>query len=360
LKNRILFFLTAAFILNAAVCYPQQKKPKNIIFLIGDGMGLNAVTSSVYYLDNSQFRRFPFTGLVVTRSANQLITDSGAGVTSYATGNRTKNQSISVDTAGVSLETVLDYARSKGLATGIVATNSITDATPAGFYAHVVKRTDQNRIAEYLLEGKVDIAIGGGQNYFLPKGMGGERKDNKNIIDSLKARGYKVPFSYDDLKNTPINERIISLLDKGPMPKASERSFSLGDLTDFTLRKLNLSKKGFFVMIEGSQIDSYEHLNDFKSAFNELRDFNTAVKKALDFAENDKNTLVVVIADHETGGLSITGGDFNTPVVKWTTGDHSAAMIGVFAYGPGSNLFSGIIDNFQIGRIIFKLMGKKL
>lgn len=322
-------------------------------------MGLNAVTSSVYYLDNSQFRRFPFTGLVVTRSADTLITDSAAGVTSYATGNRTKNQSLSVDTTGKPLPTVLDYAKGKGLATGVVATNSITDATPAGFYAHVVKRTDQNRIAEYLLEGKVDLAIGGGRNYFLPVTLDGKRKDGKNIVDSLKAHGYKVPFTFNELKNSSPDDRIVALLDKGQIAKSTERNFTLGDLADFTIKQLNRNKKGFFVMIEGSQIDSYEHLNDFKSAFNELRDFNTAVKTAIDFAEKDKNTLVIVIADHETGGLSIPGGNFKTPVIKWTTGDHSAAMIGVFAFGPSSNLFTGIIDNFQIGRLIFKLLGKK-
>jgi len=360
LKNKVFFLLTAAFLLNAAFCYPQKNKPKNIILLIGDGMGITAVTSSVLYLENSQFRRFPYTGLVVTCSASNLITDSGAGATSYATGNRTKNQSISVDTSGQLLQSVLDFAKGKGLATGLIATNSITDATPAAFYAHVIKRTDQSRIAEYLIEGKVDIAIGGGRNFFLPKNLEGTRKDDKNIIDSLKARGYKTPFTFDELKRISPKEKIVSLLDKGQITKAPDRSFSLGDLAGFTLNKLSLNKKGFFVMIEGSQIDSGEHLNDFNYAFNELKDFNTAIKTALDFAEKDKNTLVIVIADHETGGFSISGGDFKTPVVTWTTKDHSAAMIGVFAYGPGAELFTGIIDNYQIGRKIFSLLGKKM
>ncbi len=323
-------------------------------------MGLNAVTSSVYYLDNSQFRRFPYTGLVVTRSADNLITDSGAGGTSYATGNRTKNQSVSVDTTGKPMLTVLDYAKSKGLATGLVVTNSITDATPAAFYAHVVKRTDQARIAEYLLEDKVDVIIGGGQSFFLPKQLNGSRKDDKNIIDSLKARGYKVVFSYDSLKTIPDKDRVAALMAKVEMPKAKERGFELGDLSSIALHRLSLNKKGFFVMIEGSQIDSYEHVNDFNSAFDEIKDFNTAVKTALDFAEKDKNTLVIVLADHETGGLSITGGNFKAPVVSWTTKVHSAAMIGVFAYGPGAELFTGIKDNYQIGRIMFRLFGKNI
>ena len=246
MKNKIFFFLTAAFLLNAAVFYPQTKKPKNIILLIGDGMGLNAVTSSVYYLDNSQFRRFPFTGLVVTRSADNLITDSGAGVTSYATGNRTKNQSVSVDTTGKTLETVLDFAKRKGLSTGVVATNSITDATPAGFYAHVVKRTDQNRIAEYLLEGKVDVAVGGGLNYFLPKSLNGKRADEKNIVDSLKARNYKVPFTFEDFKQTAPKDKVVALLDKGAITTAKKRNFSLGEIASIVLDKLKLNKKGFF------------------------------------------------------------------------------------------------------------------
>jgi len=358
LKNKIFSLLAAALLFNAAVCYSQQK-PKNIILLIGDGMGIGAVSSSVYYLENSQFRRFTHTGLVVTRSADNLITDSGAGATSYATGNRTKNQSVSVDTTGKTLQTVLDYAKLKGKATGLVATNSITDATPAGFYAHVVKRTDQARIAEYLLERKVDLVIGGGKSFFLPKSLGGNRKDEKNVIDSLRALGFNVTFTFDSLKQTNGRDKVIALLDKVELPRAGKRDFSLGDLAEIALKKLSLNKKGFFVMIEGSQIDSGEHINDFDFAFSELKDFNTAVKKALDFAEKDKNTLVVVVADHETGGLSITGGNFKTPVIAWTTKNHSAALIGVFAYGPGAQLFTGVLDNFQVGRNIFKLLGKK-
>lgn len=359
MKNKIFFSFAAALLLNAAVCYSQQAKPKNIILLIGDGMGLNAVTSSVYYLDNNQFRRFPFTGLVITSSVNQLITDSGAGATAYSSAIRTYNLSIGVDTTGKPMQTLLEFAKSINLSTGIIATKAITDATPAAFYAHVTQRSKQTEIAEFLLNKKVDIAIGGGRNYFLPTELKGDRKDNKNIVDSLKARGYKTPFTYEELKQTNSKDKIIALLDKKHFVKAPERSFSLGDLTGILIDRLKLNKNGFFAMVEGSQIDSGEHDNDLPYTIGELRDFNEAVKAALDFAEKDKHTLVVVVADHETGGLSITGGNFKAPVVSWTTKDHTASMIGVFAYGPGANQFSGIIDNFTIGERLFKLLGKK-
>ncbi len=321
-------------------------------------MGLNAVTVSDFYLENSQFRRFPYTGLVNTRSANQLITDSGAGGSAYSTGERVLNRSVGVDTTGKPLLNVLEFAKSQKLETGIVATKAVTDATPAAFYAHVAQRANLNDVAEFLLKNKVDIVIGGGRSYFLPESLGGERKDNKNLLDSLKAKGYKLPATIDELKSTQVKDRIIALLEKKHLPRGDEREYSLGDLTSIALERLSRNKKGFFAMIEGSQIDSWLHLNEYKASINEIKDFNTAIKAALDFAAKDKNTLVIVIADHETGGLSITGGNFKEPVVKWTTKDHTAALIGVFAYGPSANLFTGIIDNYQIGRIIFKLLGK--
>jgi alkaline phosphatase len=359
LNKKIFLPLIAALFFNAAICYTQTNKPKNIILLIGDGMGLNAVTSSELYLDNSQFRRFTHTGLVVTTSADTIITDSGAGATALATGERTKNQSISVDVNGKILPTVLEFAKSKGLSTALIATKSITDATPAAFYSHVSERTHQSEIAEMLMQNKVDIIIGGGAKYFLPKNMKGSRKDEKNIIDSLIERGYKYTVTFDELKQTAPKDKVVSLLDNGNLPKANERNYSLGELTELTLKKLKLNKKGFFVMVEGSQIDTWEHTNNFDYTMAELKDFNSAVKIALDFAQKEGNTLVIVVADHETGGLSITGGDFKKPVPSWTTKDHTASMVGVFTFGPGSGLFTGIIDNFQIGRNIFKNLGKK-
>lgn len=344
--------------MSAAVCYPQGQKPKNIILLIGDGMGLNAVTVSDFYIENSQFRRFPYTGLVNTRSANQLITDSGAGGSAYSTGERILNRSVGVDTTGKPLLNVLEYAKRRKLETGIVATKAITDATPASFYAHVSQRANLNDVAEFLLKNKVDIVIGGGRGNFLPENLGGERKDNKNLIDSLQKRGYQLPATIEELKNTSLNDRIVALLEKKHLPRADERKYTLGEMTSIALERLSRNKKGFFVMIEGSQIDSWLHLNEYKASVNEIRDFNSAIKAALDFAEKDKNTLVIVIADHETGGLSITGGNFKEPVVKWTTKDHTASLVGVFAYGPSASLFTGLIDNYQIGRIIFKLLGK--
>lgn len=359
MKRKIFLTFTAALVLNAALCYPQAKKPKNVILLIGDGMGINAVTTSELYLSNSQFRRFTKTGLVITSSADTIITDSGAGATALATGERTKNETISVDVNGKPMPTILEFAKSKGLSTGVIATKSVTDATPAAFYAHSTARSQQSEIAEMLMNRNVDVIVGGGAKYFLPKALKSSRKDEKNIVDSLVARGYKKALTLEEYKQTALKDKVIALLEMGALPKASLRNYTLGELTELTLNKLKINKKGFFLMVEGSQIDSGEHINDFDWTMGELKDFNTAVKTALDFARKDGNTLVIVVADHETGGLSITKGDFKKPFPSWTTKDHTSSMIGVFAYGPGSELYTGILDNFQVGRNIFKNLGKK-
>jgi len=328
--------------------------PKNIILLIGDGMGVNYVTTSVLSLENDQFLRFTTSGFSVTCSADNLITDSAAGGTALSAGARTNNGVISQDPSLKNLKTVVEYAEEKGLSTGVISTSSITHATPASFYAHVESRKMENEIAEFLPESGVDVAIGAGNNFFLPAGKGGERTDGKNIVDVLTGKGYKYFNDIKALESYSGDDKIISLLAPKSLEVATKRDYTLGQLTKVGLDHLSKSENGFFLMVEGSQIDWGGHANDQGYATGELKDFNTAIKEALDFAEKDGNTLVIVTADHETGGMSIIEGNLDGTGIEmgWTTKHHTPGMVPIFSYGPGSEYLTGIKQNFQIGQYI--------
>lgn len=357
-----LFLLLAAIVVFTTIAFAQpEAKPKNIIFLIGDGMGLNLVTASVLTLENDSFKEFQSVGLVVTCSADKLITDSAAGATALATGHRTNNGMISVDPSGKTLSTIFEFAKQKGLSTGLVVACSITNATPACFYAHVSSRSNNFEIAEQFVHSGVDVTIGGGTNYFLPEELGGEREDQKNLVEMLKVNSYSFYSSYDEL-NKSNSERIISILDKDLIPKASERNYTLGDLTKIALNKLSKNSSGFILMVEGSQIDKAGHANDEDFYISEQKDFNYAVQEALKFAREDKNTLVIVTADHDTGGYSIIGGDKEAKKLEggWLTKGHSANMVGVFAYGPGHQFFSKVLENYEIGRKLIEFVNPQI
>jgi alkaline phosphatase len=333
-------------------------KPKNIIILIGDGMGVTQVTYDVLNNPNSAFTRFKLSGFSLTQSADNLITDSGAGGTAISTGERTKNKSIAVDTAGKPLETIIEKAIKLQKSTGVVATSSITDATPADFVAHISNRKSEFDIAEQFSNCNVDILIGGGGKFFLPNGVpGGHRTDGKNLVDAIKSKWNYVDNFDDFIKNN--NKKIFALLDTANIRPANERNFTLGQITKKTIEILSQNKNGFVLMVEGSQIDWACHGNDQKYLEGELKDFSTAINAAMDFAEKDKNTLVIVLADHETGGTSITKGNFTNIKLEFISRGHTGTMIPVFVYGPGAELFTGIHKNYEIGRNLKNLLEKK-
>jgi alkaline phosphatase len=332
----------------------KVKHPKNIILLIGDGMG----TSQVYagYTAKKGIMNItgmPVSGFSVTYSASDYITDSGAGGTALATGVKTNNYSIGVDEKGQHVRTILEMAEQKGLSTGLVATSTITHATPASFIAHTSNRSKYADIAFDFLRTDIDVFIGGGYNHFA------RRADSLNLIDSLKARGYFVARDLKDV-DLPSTRRLAALLADEHMPSmAKGRGNMLPDATEMALKMLKRNKLGFFVMIEGSQIDWGGHDNDVSYVVNEMVDFDNAVGKALQFAAKDGETLVIVTADHETGGFGITGGNLATGDVQgsYLTKDHTATMVPVFAYGPGSELFTGVQQNTDIFKKCAKLLG---
>lgn len=361
MQKKLSLVLMVVVISTATLFSQHQSKPKNIILLIGDGFGLSQVSASVLSLKNDPFKKFHSIGLVNTCSADNLITDSAAGATAYATGYRTKNGRISVDENGNPLETITEIAQKKKMSIGIVVTSSLTNATPAAFLSHSLKRQDEFNIAEQIVKSKVDILFGAGTDFFLSKEFGGKREDSKNLIDSMIASGYNFIKDPSEVSSASITKKSIGLFSKYSLPHADKRNYSLGLLTKLAIDYLSKDKDGFFLMIEGSQIDWAADHNDSDYLFAEILDFNSAIEEALRFAEKDKNTLVIVTSDHDTGSAGITGinKESNQLVLSWATKSHTANFVGIFSFGPSSKLFEGFLDNYTIGRKLINLIDPK-
>lgn len=355
--KKIISFITAGVILTSTV-FCQHSKPKNIIILIGDGMGLSQVSASVLMDKSDPYQKFQSIGLVNTSSNDNFVTDSGASGTAYATGYRTKNRMISVDENGNELTNILDVARGKKKSTGVVVTCSVTNATPATFLAHNGSRKEEFGIAEQICKSNADVLIGAGTDYFLPKSLGGKREDNINYLDSMTSRGYTIIRDTSKIEELSSCKKVFGVFSGYALPWANKRKFTLGDLTNQAIKTLSKDKDGFVLMVEGSQIDWADDKNDKNYLFGELKDFNTAIKTAIEFAEKDKNTLVIVLADHDTGslGLSSQNKDTGEIDVVWATRLHTANFVGVFSFGPGSQIFSGFQKNFEVGRKLQNLL----
>lgn len=347
----ILFFIATIF---------AKQTPKNIILLIGDGMGISAVSASVNSIENDQFKKFKSVGLINTCSADNLVTDSAAGATAYATGYRTNNGKLGIDPSGKKLENIVEIAKKKNMSAGVVVTCSVTNATPAAFLSHVESRKSEFEIAEQIYKNNnVDLILGAGSDFFLPRSLGGKREDEKNIADSMKHKGYNVIID-STFSNIKFTNKTLGLYSPNAFVEANNRNFSLGDITKSAIDYLSKNKNGFFLMIEGSQIDWAEEHNDRNYFYSEMKDFNTAVKEALDFAEKDKNTLVIVLADHDTGSFGINSKN-NDGLVdwNWASNKHTANLIGMFSFGPGSENFTGIQNNYEVGRKLINFIQKK-
>jgi alkaline phosphatase len=360
-SNRILHIfslLLFVFVINANA----GSVPKNIIILIGDGMGSNQVSASILSLKNDPYRRFDISGFSVTVSADKLVTDSAAGASAVATGYRVNNLAVSIDhNTNQPLFSLFDLAERHKKSTGIVVTSSVTHATPAAFVANVKNRREEFEIAQQLSERNIDIVIGGGIKFFTPKSLEGDRKDNLNLIDNIINRGYNYYDSYEKLSGANHDNKFFALFQKDGLLPASERNYSLGDLTKIAINYLKQRPEGFILMVEGSQIDWAGHANNQEYFFSEMNDFNDAVNIALDFANENGETLVLVTADHETGGMSTVEGnsDGSKIKLKYNTGHHTADMVPVFAKGPGAEQFSGVNDNYIIGRKLFRLIDSR-
>ncbi len=354
----VLIIAIAAVSISCTGTYQQKGKEssevKNIIFMIGDGLGVAQVYAAMELSEETlNMEKAEFAGFTKTSSLTHKITDSAAGGTAMATGKKTKNGVIGQDTTGVIFKSILEYAEENGLSTGLVSTSSITHATPASFIAHEINRNNYEAIAADFLDTDIEVFIGGGYDHF------GNREDGLNLIDSLTQKGYEVDTTMDEVMNSGA-EKLAGLVGKGHLPPAKQgRGNMLPEATRKSLDILSKNEKGFFLMVEGSQIDWGGHANDIDYVLSETYDFDRAVGVALEFAEKNPGTLIVVSSDHETGGLTLPAveGDYKVISSHFSTGGHSPVMVPIFSYGPGAEKFSGIIDNTDFFPRFMELYG---
>ena len=333
-----------------------DKNAKNIILMIGDGMGTGQIYAGLIANMGhlNMMEEFPITGFSKTYSADELITDSAAGGTAIATGEKTNNGMIGVTPDNVPIQSILEIAEKRGKSTGLVATSTITHATPAAFIAHVASRNDYERIALQFLDSDIDVFIGGGAVNFI------KRNDNRNLTKDLSKKGYAICLSMDEL-DTCSSDKIAGLVyESAPPSIMNGRGEMLIEATKKAIDVLSRNDKGFFLMVEGSQIDWGNHQNDIRYQTLEVQDFDRAVGEAIKFAKKDGETLIIVTADHETGGLGINGGDMSTGRIEagFTTMGHTGVMVPVLAFGPKSELFSGIYENTEIFHKMVKAYGR--
>jgi alkaline phosphatase len=325
-------------------------KPRNIILFIGDGMGVAQLYAGITVSDHTfNLEKFPYSGFSKTYSADSYITDSGAGGTAIACGIKTNNGMIGVKPDGTPVSSIIEIAHKNGLATGVVSTSAITHATPASFVAHNSDRDNYEGIAKDFLNGSIDLFIGGGEDHFR------SRKDDVDLTVKLKEQGFSIVYTLEEMKRTD-SKKIAGLLAKVHMPKASEgRGGALEEMTLKAIETLSKNRNGFILMVEGSMIDWGAHEQNIDYVVSEMIDLDKAIGVASEYAASNGNTLVVVTADHETGGLTLNGGNISDHKieVKFSGGDHTAVMVPIFSSGPGAEKFSGIHENtFFLGEFL--------
>lgn len=344
-------------------------KAKNIILFIGDGMGAEhrkaARWATVGKNGKLSMDDMPTSGLVETHSADSAITDSAAAATAMATGVKTNNGVIALDANLSYVSTILEDAKSKGKVVGLVTTTHITHATPAAFASHIDDRSLMTEIAEQMLVTGVDVLLGGGEDEFLPISENGcfpevgERSDGRNLINEAISIGYMYvcdATSFTLIEPDSTYQLLGLFADEG-----MTRPFSptLANMTSKAIEILSKNSDGFFLMVEGGQVDWASHSNDAVNAISDTIAFDDAVEIAKQFASNGNDTLIIVTADHETGGMIVSSstsglasedGPFSTPsgdvfYINWSTTGHTAVNVPVTSQGPSSDRLDGVNDN---------------
>lgn len=361
-KRRLTLFMLTVFVIAALSSAQAAQSPKNVILLIGDGMGPAQVSLARLSLQTPlAMDSMRYAGLVTTHSADSTITDSAAAGTALATGFKTNNGMISTLPDGTPVQTILEVAQRMGKAVGLVSTVTITDATPAVFASHVATRKSQADIAPQFLEKKVDVILGGGRAYFIPKSQpDSKREDERDLTSEAKSAGYVCVDTRDGMLSAKGAKLLGLFADSSMSTKPPEPS--VAEMAEKAISILSADKDGFFVMIEGGKIDHACHANDAAAALKEILDFDAAVGKALDFARTHPDTLVIMTADHETGGMTIVYPDKGSAArfkVAFSTTGHTACNVPVLAYGPGADRFGGVLDNTDVPKRIAQLWGTK-
>lgn len=389
-KYSIHFAIFAVVTILSSCTLECYQKPKNVIYLIGDGMGFGAVSSLLLSTEEETgFEQAPVIGLSETCSANNYVTDSPAGGTALATGTRTCNGFLGVDPDSIQLESLLKKAQKIGKKTGIVVNTTLTEATPASFYAGVTSRKESYTIAKQFTESGVDVAIGAGLSAFI------NRPDSVDMTAVLIEKGYDVYLDWKSVLATE-SEKFVGILDMGDVHrrnKSSKKTAGAADGAEVCLaaqlaasegntdttrfsepteylhkactKALTVLEKdareGFFLMVESAIIDGYGHNNDSEGMIEEMQEFDKTLQALIAYVDAHPNTLLVVTADHETGGAGVTykSHEVNQPEglqLNFSTKGHTGTVVPIFAYGAGAEKFRGIFQNRELPGIIERLM----
>ena len=333
------------------VTEPKGKKVKNIIFMIGDGMGLEQI-SAAWVCNGGKLNLDNFTkvGLQRTWSASKLVTDSAAAGSALATGHKTNNGMIAMTPDGTPRKSLAEEAMEKGKKAGAAVTCRVNDATPAVFFSHNETRNNQEGIVAQMAHSGVDFLAGGGIYYWT------NREDGRDIVAEAKELGYTVATTKEEMMAVE-SGKVIALMDQTELLPALDRGDILPSAAKKALQLLD-NKKGFFLMIEGSMIDDGGHANKAGLTMEELFDFDRTLGIVLEWAEKDGETLVVVTADHATGGMTLLGGSIANKEIKvnFSTTGHNGIALPVFAWGPHSEDFVGIYENAELSNKIRALI----
>lgn len=344
--------------------FAADKVVKNVILMIGDGMGVQQVTAArvasqgvdgVLNLD-----KLKYTGFVKTHSANNLVTDSAAAGTALATGVKTNNTFISLDPEQKKLKSLLTLAQEKGKKVGLVTTTRLTDATPATFGAHSVSRKYEDEIAEELVSNDINLLMGGGLDTFGADLFTREPKRG-SVIRQAEENGYTFIDTADELREVSDEEKLLGIFNFGDLNFYNDRFDFEPGLAEMSQKALDLlaNDNGFFLMIEAGRIDDASHLNDAEDTIADTIEFDEAVGVVIDFAAKTEDTLVIITADHQTGGFALNGGLMNGKNINigWTTTDHTGSMVPIYAYGPGAENVLGTHHHIEISKLLANQMG---
>lgn len=334
--------LFGVFYFNYGTDVVVEEKAQNVILLIGDGMGINHIKATELYNNGAMLnmRKLTVTGEVMTRSLSALPTDSAASATAYATGTKTYNGRISYYN-GKNLPTIAEQAMQSGKKVGIIATKAVTDATPAAFLAHDKSRSNTSSIASQIVQSEVDVLFGLNND------------ELKALSTSIQTDNRDYCTSFEEV-NASTSEKIFGLFDDD-IPNIGRNT--LASLTDTALSKLE-NENGFFLMVEGSKIDSYAHSNDIYKMIDEVNGFDAAVSRAVAWARKNGNTTVIVLADHETGNLKIPAEATVDQISNdwFRSSSHTSQNIHYFGYGVGVESIPALIDNTDVYDIISQLL----
>ena len=342
---------------------PAGAKPRNVVFVLGDGMGQGALSLASFYLRKHPGAlvtdQLPYAALVTTFSADADVTDSAASATAFATGHKTNNSMLGMRPDGTHVRSIAVCAREAGFAVGLLTDDPLNGATPAAYYAHAPIRSAASQIAKDAAACGFEILLGYGcKEWFLPKEKGGARRDGRDLFAEMTANGYAYAKTFDALLSVPMDKRVLACLKPGEL----DREPLYKPMMENTFARLSQGGKRFFVMVESGDPDHGAHANKPELAISGVVKIEWAVRAAVDFSLSRGNdTLVVVMADHETGAVTAVGSPATGKVsVNFGSTGHTGAPVPLHAFGPGAECFEGVIDSTDVPKRLAKLLDLKL